>query len=319
LQAKVSRDVENRIEVAFTDTRIITSSSPFPSSLEKKLLCGGTGRFSGSKGTCLTQLQIDNAYKLYNETWLDGQYVYGPYLPGLEGSAASMNIANRKASGYTQLVVYKKPKTEPDFDPYKNITFEALEAANRIDVGKVNAANPDVSAFVKAGGKAILYHGTADLVASPVTTLKYFDQVRQTMGADIDKSMKMYLIPGMQHSRGGPGPVNFGAPTHRFCGNRPLKFDTDHDIFLALIAWAEQGYEPRAQIGATYESVEAYVPPQPSETSDGPTVDLPITDLFQNYNWGVKNTRLLCPYPLKAKYQGGPTTGEQSHRSFICA
>jgi hypothetical protein len=163
------------------------------------------------------------------------------------------------------------------------------------------------------------YHGLVDLVISPVATINYFEAVRKVIGEGLDRSLKLYLIPGMQHSRGGSGAINMGLPTHRDCGNRPLKYDADHDMILALLAWVEKGREPREQIAATYERREALVPDQPTGGRDGAEIDLPITDTYQNYNWGVVNTRIHCPYPLMAKYKSGPTTGEQSHRSFICA
>ncbi|UZJ51601.1 hypothetical protein CBS101457_000921 [Exobasidium rhododendri] len=287
--------------------------------LEPELLCGGGGRFGGSKGTCLTQAQIDNAYKLYNETWLEGNFMYPAYLPGLEDSASSMNAANGKASGWTQLVILKQDELDPDFNGFTDIAYAPFAKGNADDPGKVNAASTDVSAYIKAGGKAILYHGLVDLVISPVATINYFEAVRKLFGADLDRSMKLYLIPGMQHSRGGRGAINMGLPTHRGCGNRPLKYDTDHDMTLALLAWVENGKEPKEQVAATYERREAFVPDQPTGKSASADIDLPITDTYQNYNWGLVNTRIHCPYPLMAKYKGGVATGEHSYASFVCA
>jgi feruloyl esterase len=114
--------------------------------LEPALLCGGKGKFSSSNGTCLTQMQIDNVYNLYKDTLLDGKFVYPAYLPGLEDSASVLRGRGAKASGWTQLVVYKSPKLDPKFDPFADITYDALQKGKAADPGKFNADNPDLSA-----------------------------------------------------------------------------------------------------------------------------------------------------------------------------
>ena len=129
---------------------------PAPRSLESELLCGGTGKYSGSNGTCLTQAQIDNAYNLYKDTYIDGKFVYPRYLPGLEDSAGTPTGSSIKASGWTQLVVYKKPQLDSDFDQYNNITYDALQAGKREDPGGVNADETDLSPFVQWGGKLMV-------------------------------------------------------------------------------------------------------------------------------------------------------------------
>lgn len=288
--------------------------------LEPALLCGGKGKFGSSNGTCLTQAQISNVYDLYKDTLLDGKFVYPAYLPGLEDSASTLRGRNAKASGWTQLVVYKQPKLNPSFDPFKDITYDALQKGKLADPGKFNADNPDLSGFVQAGAKTICYHGTSDLVISPQATLRYLDAAVKKTGVALNKSLKFFLIPGMKHSRGGRGPINFGGITHTDAGARPISYDSKHDMILSLVAWVEKDNEPREQIAATFNTREAYLPDQPIRgAADGPDTDLPVKDVYQNYNWGIANTRKLCPWPMKAKYKSGPTTGERSHESYECA
>lgn len=182
--------------------------------------------------------------------------------------------------------------------------------------GSALSASTNHSACLAASS----YHGLADLVVSPVATMDYIEQVRKVTGSAVDRSIKLYTVPSMLHSRGGRGAVNFGGITHNDPGARPLQFDSDHDMILALLAWVERAKEPEAQVAATYEHRLALVPEQP--TAGDPSradIDLPIRDVFQNYNWGLVNTRMLCPYPQKAKYRSGPTSGKDSHKSFVCA
>lgn len=161
------------------------------------------------------------------------------------------------------------------------------------------------------------YHGNYDLVISPVATINYVEKSwKETAG--LQDAMRLYLVPGMQHSRGGPGPYHFGGITMRDPGNRPLRFDTDHDMTLALVAWVERERAPEAQVAATYQSRSTIVPSQETGGRSQPPRDLPIPEQFQNFNWGIQNTRLLCPYPKQTRYMSGMTEGEQSHQSFEC-
>ena len=75
----------------------------------------------------------------------------------------------------------------------------------------VNAVNPDLSAFKARGGKLILYHGWNDTAISPENTINYYSSVLSKMGAKQDNWMRLFMIPGMGHCQGGPGPsqVNY--------------------------------------------------------------------------------------------------------------
>ena len=121
-------------------------------------------------------------------------------------------------------------------------------------------------------------------------------------------------------SRGGPGATHFGAPSQNDVGSRPHKFESQYDMTLAIIAWAEKGVEPHEQIAARYNIKEAIMPNRDAGKSDDPITDLYIPTSQQNYNWGLVNTRLLCPYPLNAVYQKGKNpNGENGYQAFVCA
>lgn len=285
--------------------------------MEPELLCGGSGKFGASNATCLTQIQIDNVYELYKEASLDGKVVYPSYLPGLEDSAAVLKGKSLKASHWMQLVVYHFPSLKKTFNPFTDITYEAIQKAKAENPGKYNADDVNLSAFLKSGAKAITYHGTSDLVVSPRNTLNYYNRAVQATGDALKDVFKVYMVPSMLHSRGGRGPIHFGGITHIDVGNRPLKFDTQHDMILALVAWVENAHEPKEQVAATYKNRLAYLP-EPSDPTAGPDIDMPIDTVYQNYNWGVVNTRILCPFPQKAVYNSGITNGEESYKSFQC-
>lgn len=55
------------------------------------------------------------------------------------------------------------------------------------------------------GGKLVLWHGWADPGSTVWHTLNYWTKVRQFVGTtDSDKSMALYMVPGVYHCNGGP-------------------------------------------------------------------------------------------------------------------
>jgi Tannase and feruloyl esterase len=49
-----------------------------------------------------------------------------------------------------------------------------------------NADDPDISEFVKRGGKMILYHGSYDPGPIPLSTIKYYKEVEDVIGKNKD-------------------------------------------------------------------------------------------------------------------------------------
>lgn len=102
--------------------------------------------------------------------------------------------------------------------------------------GDIDALDPNLEPFRKAGGKLILWHGLADQSISPELTIDYYDNVRKTMGVTAaDEFTRLYLMPGMYHCRGGPGPNKLDALT-------------------MLMAWVEDGVAP----GALHVTTSSY-------------------------------------------------------------
>jgi len=97
----------------------------------------------------------------------------------------------------------------------------------------LDAVNPDMSKFSARGGKIIQFHGWADPALTPYMSVDYYESVLQKMGGDQTRSFyKLYMVPGMFHCGGGPGPNTF-------------------DVFKPLVDWVENGIEPQA-ITATH-------------------------------------------------------------------
>jgi hypothetical protein len=87
--------------------------------------------------------------------------------------------------------------------------------------------------FAPRGGKLLIYHGWADQNVSPYNTVQYFRSVQEVLGsARTDKSIRLFMAPGMGHCGGGDGPNTF-------------------DKIGALDRWVEDGKPPRALLRRT--------------------------------------------------------------------
>jgi feruloyl esterase len=78
--------------------------------------------------------------------------------------------------------------------------------------GTYEAKNPDITPFINHGGKLLLWHGFDDPGPSPLGTVEYFEDVRRSTGpktAQLDSSLRLYLLSGVYHCRGGPGADGF--------------------------------------------------------------------------------------------------------------
>jgi len=52
-----------------------------------------------------------------------------------------------------------------------------------------------------------LWHGWSDAGLSPLATIKYYDEVKKR-DPKADEFVRMFLMPGVLHCAGGPGPDN---------------------------------------------------------------------------------------------------------------
>jgi feruloyl esterase len=95
---------------------------------------------------------------------------------------------------------------------------------------------------------------------------------------------RLYMVPGMQHCGGGPGPNTFGAAPS-------AQADPQHSMTAALERRVENGLAPDKIIATKYKT-------------DG------------NPASGTARTRPLCPYPQVARHSGSGSTDEAAN--FAC-
>jgi feruloyl esterase len=243
--------------------------------------------------SCLTQPQVTALKKLYQGPRdAKGQQIFPGYEPGGEqggggwalwitGPAPGKGLLFAFGNGFFSDMVYDKP----DWD-YKQANLdESVAAADKKFAGVLNATETNMKPFESRGGKLIIYHGWNDSGISPLNTINYYESVESKMGKqDTDSFLRLYMVPGMQHCGGGPGPDVFGQMGF----SSPN--DPQHNMYLALEQWVEKGAAPSTVI-ATKEAASGSV-------------------------GGVKVTRPLCAYPQVAKYKGSGDTNDAAN--FAC-
>nr|ADI23194.1 hypothetical protein [uncultured Gemmatimonadales bacterium HF0770_11C06] len=116
----------------------------------------------------------------------------------------------------------------------EDVTAGKGEVMKRI----TDATDPDLSRFlIRNGGKLILYHGWADALVVPQPTLAYYHDVVETVfQGDVSAAradVRLFMVPGMGHCRGGAGPDTW-------------------DRLRPLADWVERGTVPDALLARHY-------------------------------------------------------------------
>jgi feruloyl esterase len=95
---------------------------------------------------------------------------------------------------------------DPSWDPRSFDIARDLDLVEQKISPILDATNPNLRAFKAHGGKLLLYHGWADNLISPQNTITYYSSVLEAMPGKQDDFIRLFMIPGMLHCGGGPGP-----------------------------------------------------------------------------------------------------------------
>jgi feruloyl esterase len=162
----------------------------------------------GESGKCLNDAQVDFARKMYAGPSEGGQQMF----PGLEkGSEAGWQmIATRKPMALAE-DVYKMANADAKWTGDKFNWTADLPKAEQTVRGPMDANDPNLAPFFNRGGKLLMYHGWADPGIPPGNTLRYFGEVQKAVSKKAETSLRLFMVPGMGHCRGG-GTDTFDAP-----------------------------------------------------------------------------------------------------------
>ena len=136
--------------------------------------------------------------------------------------------------------------SDPDWDEDSFSRSADLAAANRV-MPELRADRTGIGGFLRAGGRALIYQGWADPSTNAGPTIDYYTALARDNGGleRLMQNVRLFMVPGMYHCRGGPGADQFGAS-----GQESWPGDASRDMLWALIDWTENGRAP-AQITAT--------------------------------------------------------------------
>lgn len=234
----------------------------------ESLRCDGS-----QKNNCLTQEQIDAANNIYDGARRpDGTPFYAMgYTKGSERDWVAGFIGTEergpRRAGSAQFMVERKigpNATLADYD-YGRHGTAGSPVGGLLDFGP-NGRQLD--SFVERGGKIILYHGWTDTDATPASSFYVYDTLVEAFGEDnLPNFLRMFMMPGMNHCRGGNG-VNTA------------------DYLDALERWVEDGEAPESLdvYGTTVEPFNYITHPLDPDT--------------------IMTGRRVFPYPATSVYDG---------------
>jgi feruloyl esterase len=171
---------------------------------------------------------------------------------------------------------------DPDWDAMTFQRTADLDVVYR-QIPELRADRTNIDGFLERGNKAIIYQGWNDPSTNAGPTLDYYTSLAADNGGvgALSQSVRLFMIPGMNHCSGGVSADNFGG-----WGQLPASGDPESDILWALVRWVEQGEAPQSLVGRNIRNGE------------------------------VQFTRRLCPFPQAAVFRGA--NGPPSAADFLC-
>ena len=237
--------------------------------------------------TCITPVQA--AALTANVSTVTDPVTGAWFFPGLSRGSEHDLLrfnANNAVTSYG-LSLYQIALNDPNWDAS---TFNLHRDSAILDqkLAAINAIDPNLAPFKKAGGKLIQWHSWDDSQFMPLWQTQYYEQVASAMGGveGTEDFYRLFMMPAQGHCAGnGVGPSNIGAENQL-----AVSSDADHDIVTALESWVVQGIAPKQLIATRFKNNDAAL--------------------------GVDMQRPLCPYPLEAVYKGAGDTNVAAN--FYC-
>lgn len=251
-------------------------------------------------GMCLTAEQVHVAQELYKgaHDGQGGKLTPIGVLPGSELAWTATIVPGERnpteARDQTTTAIrsqFNYPALSNSWElgnlRFDRATFDATTKMRYL----IDATNPDLRAFAKAGHKLILWQALGDTNVLPAHAVLYYTALQTQMGVKaVDEFTRFYVLPGVYHCGGGDGPVI-------------------SDLLGPLMLWVERGIAPGALAGvhiprpARAQMQGVGGPGGAGDAGAAPAAPA-VADL----------TRPIYPYPYIAKYIGtGSVTDAASY------
>jgi feruloyl esterase len=187
---------------------------------------------------CLSPPEVDAARKIYAGPTnpRTNERIWSPLYRGSELDWTFFTEAPSPigiATSTLRDAILKDPTwdyraTPVDFDRH-------VALADRSDIARVNASNPDISAAVRQGAKLILSGGWNNALVPAGAVLDYYQRVETTIGRENrQRAVRLYMVPGMIECNGGPGTDTF-------------------DMLEVMRRWVERNQAPHEVIASRVE------------------------------------------------------------------
>lgn len=186
---------------------------------------------AGDGPDCLTSAQVETMRAIYRgvrDAKTDAALLPG-FPPGSEMQLALLLGGPEPfpaATGYMRLLVFADPAWDFSGFDYGRDTLRAREFGQAV----LDVPGDGLAPFFARGGRLLLSHGWNDGLIPANNTLAFYRGLRESLPREqLESSVRLFMIPGMDHCAGGEG---------------PFLFDT-----LGLIdAWAQDGKAPEQVI-----------------------------------------------------------------------
>ena len=180
---------------------------------------------AGDSPSCLTPPQVESARAMLGPVKhpTTGAVLFEGHLwPGAELEWDTIGGPEPLNNAVTAL---RNITFDRSWNPLQFNVATDMDTVARSDNGVLASDNANLKPFFDRGGKLLMWHGWADPQVTPQNSTIYFNNVLTTVGKPAEDSIALFMLPGVYHCQGGPGPDRF-------------------DRMAAIEQWVEQGRKP---------------------------------------------------------------------------